>query len=159
MLAIKLHKNKEPWLGKSSFLIPIASWETGKFHIKNWIRLLQERPRFHGKKLIQNNRINNITLVKIPEEHPVIIFHSPTSKMGVNLKNPDFPKLKNHGEFLEDGYWWDDNRQRLKLSFEDGPADTWPEMILGKKLPDSSIKWTKDIRLLYKTGQRVKVKI
>jgi hypothetical protein len=24
-----------------------------------------------------------------------------------------------------------------------------PELVLGKKLPDSCIKWTKDIRLLY----------
>jgi hypothetical protein len=159
MLAIKLHKNKKPWLGKSSFLIPIVSWNTGKIHIKNWIKLLQERPTFYGKKLIQNNRINYITLVKIPEDHPVSIFHTPTSKMGVNLKNPDFPQLKSQGKYFEDGYWWDDNRQRLKLSFEDGPADTWPEMILGKKLPDSCIKWTKDIRLLYKPGKDVKLKL
>jgi hypothetical protein len=151
MLAVKLHKNKKPWLGKSSFLIPVASWSTGKIHVKNWIKLLQDKPEFYGKKLIQNNKINYITLVKIPEDHPVEIFHSPSSKFCVNLKNPNFPQLKSQGEWSENGELLNDNRQRLKMFLDDGPADIWPELILGKKLHDSCVKWTKDIRLLYKT--------
>lgn len=33
---------------------------------------------------------------------------------------------------------------------------THPEIILGEKLPDSCIKWTKDLRLLYKKETKIK---
>jgi len=68
MLAVKLHKEKKPFLGAKSYLIPIINWKKGKTQIKNWVTLLND----HGGKN-PNNRINYISLAKIPDDHPEFI--------------------------------------------------------------------------------------
>jgi hypothetical protein len=46
-------------------------------------------------------------------------------------------------------------KRKLKECFSEPPFETWeanaiyPEFVLGKALPNSCIKWTKDVQLLY----------
>ena len=177
MIAVKLHKKPKPFLGKHSFLIPITNWKTGQIQIKHWLRLLEKTTNQKGQSIrISNTKINYITLVKIPPEHPVSIYKSFHHR---GKWPPDFVKLKDHDEYeinllLE---WNDSHKEERDLypkitrkeildnkKFEltipsldvwiddegQGPAHFWPELVIGEKLPDSAIKWTKDIRLLYK---------
>lgn len=157
MLAVKLHKKRKPWLGRGSFLIPIASWKSGKIHIRNWVKMLNK----HNSKR-SNNCIRYITLVKIPDNHPVEIyedwfFHG---VWFLNNKHRTCPPLKDENtkvkqalmEWVPCGFGHHTGRPR-----ETGcaPAYDLPELVLDKKLPSSCIKWTKDIRLLYGYTKRM----
>ena len=66
MLAVKLHREKKPWLGKGSYLIPIVSWGTGRGQILNWINILNREKKYKPVRFI--------TLVKIPDSHPVALY-------------------------------------------------------------------------------------
>jgi hypothetical protein len=127
MLAVKLHKHKRPYLGKGSYLIPILDWGKNKLFINDWIRIL--RTMRSG-----NNKINYITLVKIPDDHPVFLAEDWIKKLFWGI---EFKPLR-------------EIERETKENIKDTPcwADP-PELILGKPLPKSCIKWTKDIRLLY----------
>ena len=139
MLAVKLHEEKKPFLGKFSYFIPILNWEIQKTQIKNWISLLQDR--LTGKK-----KINYITLVKIPDDHPVFIGSDWMDKALFGLK---FLPLKEIPDVYKDRVLGDGD------FFSDQSAMV-PELILGKRLPKSCIKWTKDIRLLYGKPKKTK---
>ena len=150
MLAVKLHRQKKPWLGKGSYLIPIISWETGKVQILRWINLLNRQNRTRPNYLIRF-----ITLVKIPDDHPVVLYEDWVEsrlrrqwRVGFEFKHlrEESSELKKH---LKD---WSDRDPDLP-----GPDLETPELILGKTLPLSCIKWTKDMRLLYR-GDKRKVK-
>jgi len=151
MLAVKLHKKKKPWLGKGSYLVPISNWSAGKSHVSFWINTLNYTNR--GRP---NDAIRYITLVKIPNEHPVFIAHEayikryvkvefkPLNEIDDKIKQSlDLAKLKHKGA-VDTGYSIIENVNPGGLI-----ADL-PEMILGEALPSSCIKWTKDLKLLYK---------
>ena len=139
MLAVKLHKHKRPWLGKGSHLIPILSWKTGKVHIKRWINLLD-----YQNESRPNNKIRYITLVKIPDDHPVFL----ASDWGDKII---FVHLFGGIEFKP----LSAISHEIKRFIMEVP-DLEPEIILGKSLPPSCIKWTKNIQLLYKSNKKTR---
>ena len=157
MLAVRLHKKKRPKLNKYTFLIPIMSWETGRVQILNWVKTLNRNNRGNP-----NLSIRYITLVKIPDEHPVELMTDWVCKYGSNIKEFDYKPLKNQSERDKKRIMQWDNRPDVgaktsELIFEEsGPNCVTPELILGKALPKSCIKWTKDIKLLYKRNEKRK---
>jgi hypothetical protein len=141
MLAIKLHKTPRPRLGKEAFLIPIVDWTSGRRQVKNWMRWRGDRDRY-------------LTLVRIPEDHPVSIrFSYGESNFIKAIAWPtefkplrDWPK-----DYVQAiGLWWDAYRLPGWSGVETGGllVDE-PRLFLGRKLPDASILWTKELALLY----------
>ncbi len=68
MLAVKLHKDRRPWLGAGSHLVPIAEWRVASLHIKRWISTLN---RHNGSR--PNSTINWISLVRVPDSTRVVL--------------------------------------------------------------------------------------
>ncbi len=141
MLAIKLHKKTRPQLRKDAFLIPIVDWKSGRQQIRAWMRWRSARDRY-------------LTLVRVPEDHPVSIrFSYGKSNFIKAIAWPqEFKPLR---EWPKDyvkaiGLWWDAYRWPGASSIETGGllVDE-PRLFLGRKLPDSSVLWTKEIALLY----------
>lgn len=164
MLAVKLHKKPHPWLGSGSHLVPIIKWDSGKLQIKRWHYLLTATK----KTPWPNNQIHFLTLVQIPDDLLVKFVYDYSARsdtLRLGLVNPDeFRALKDWPDVVKQDIqqWWDayylEPSRRLIGSWElitaggsqtGGLMSRQPEVILGKKLPDSCIKWTKDIRLLY----------
>ena len=141
MLAIKLHKTTRPGLGKDAFLIPIVDWKSGRCQVRAWLRWRGDRDRY-------------LTLVRVPDDHPVSIrFASGKSNFIKAIAWPtEFKPLR---EWDKDyvrviGQWWDAYRWPGSGSTETGGllVDE-PRLFLGRRLPDKSILWTKEIALLY----------
>lgn len=141
MLAIKLHRTLRPGLGKDAFLIPIVDWKAGRPQVRAWLRWRSDRDRY-------------LTLVRVPDDHPVSIRF--TYGKSNFIKAVAWPQeFKPLREWPKDyvkaiGLWWDAYRWPGTSSTESGGllVDE-PRLFLGRKLPDSSILWTKEIRLLY----------
>ena len=147
MLAIKLHKTPRPRLVKDAFLVPIVDWRSGGPQVRNWLRWRSARDRY-------------LTLVRIPEDHPVSIrFSYGESNFIKAISWPqDFLPLR---EWPKDyvqaiGRWWNAYRLREGESETGGLLVDEPRLFLGRKLPDASVLWTKEIRLLYGKGTRGK---
>lgn len=143
MLAVKLHKRKQPWLGKGSFLVPVLDWTTARRLVRRWIKLLNTTNRTRP-----NNLIRYITLVTIPDDHPVALHRNCSetrecfwmhgkhpADLAIPLRDVD-PHIK---------------QKIIRSEF----VHRWrsPEVILGAPLPKSCVKWSKDVRLLYQ-GRR-----
>lgn len=140
MLAVKLHRTPKPRLGKDSCLVPIVDWRSGQVQIRTWLR--------------SNKRYQYITLVKIPPNHPVsLCFTYGASNFIKRVVWPmDFRPLRE----------WPPEYTRAIAEWWDAPG-SWsgdepgglmvdePRLFLGKKLPDNCIRWTKDLRLLYRS--------
>lgn len=63
----KLHEKPKPFLGKGSYLIPITTWKVARDQMRRWLPLLTDvSVGFASKR-------SYLTLVKIPDEHPVIL--------------------------------------------------------------------------------------
>jgi hypothetical protein len=155
MLAVKLHKRKHPNLGKGSFLVPIRTWQSGRIQIRKWISVLN-----HHNRGGRNDCVRYLTLVKIPDHHPVFL--------GLDWSI----KLIQRVEFTELGQIDAAIKERLGLApaGESGPLimqnfivpeptpgapmAELPELILGEELPRRFIKWTKDVQLLYGTAKQ-----
>jgi len=123
MLAVRLHKKKEPGLSKGCFLVPIISWENNRQHVRYWIEVLNDPKR----KRRRNAPVRYISLVKIPNHHPVFLAEDWVDKLieGVRF----CPLSEVEGE----------------INCQIGQTGFLPEMILGEGLPHSSIKWTRSI--------------
>jgi hypothetical protein len=154
MLAVKLHKNKKPFIGYGAYLIPIINWETGKTQIKTWIKVLTRDDAIN----YPNNKINYITLVKIPDEHLVFLADDWVMKyLGVKfkpLKEIEDSIKREIGKFYKENGILSDNKVNNIETTKGSPLAPSPELILGERLPESCIKWTKDIRLLYRGDKR-----
>jgi hypothetical protein len=153
MLAVKLHKNPRPWLGQGSNLVPIASWDTGRVHLRQWVRALTTT----GARK-SNNKINHLTLVRLPDDFPVALrmFYGNSNFIRqVVLLDPmpwcDVPPEAKQA--LRD--WWDGwGRPETKHHQCGGVMADEPRIVLGRRLPDSAILWTKDARLLWQRRSR-----
>ncbi|MGA2066629.1 MAG: hypothetical protein ABSG86_16755 [Thermoguttaceae bacterium] len=163
MLAVKLHKKALPWLGSGSHLVPIVRWDAGKLQLRRWHYLLTASRTTPWP----NNRVHHLTLVRIPDDLPVrFVFDygaRTNLKMGI-FRSQEFRALRDWPQEVKRALqeWWDAYyarpQRRMIGSWEvvvpggsepGGLMSRQPELVLGKKLPDSCIKWTKDIRLLY----------
>ena len=152
MLAVRLHKKKRPSLNKGAFLIPIMSWQAGKLQIRDWVWTLNNQ-----NKGGPNNAIRYITLVKIPDDHPIAMFADWAVRQEMLEGKVIFKPLQKHKAKLKSNIkkWHEYNLDRAlqfgrtySIPLHGGPLKA-PELILGKALPKSCIKWTKDIKLLY----------
>ncbi len=140
MLAIKLHEKPRPWLGKESFLVPIVDWKAGRVQIRAWLRYTKYR---------------YATLVRIPDRHPVrICFTYGNSNFIKQVVWPmeAMPLEKWPREYLRAlTEWWDARPGGGPGSTETGGLMVdEPRLFLERALPDSHVKWTKDLRLLYR---------
>ena len=150
MLAVKLHKRKAPYLGRGSFLVPIRTWQSGKLHVRNWVGLLNRSNRG-----APNDCIRYITLVKIPDDHPVFIGLDWSIKM---IRRVEFTELAQIDAAIKEQLDLVPPGEKGPLYMQNyivpdpipgAPMAEYPELILGRRLPSNSIKWTKDVRLLY----------
>jgi hypothetical protein len=147
MQAIKLHEKPAPYLGVESYLVPVFDWHTSKIIVNRWMSYLER----DGGEEVQS--VNYITLVKIPDEHPVSLSYSPILKgfapqtyapwSSISLEDKDkacqwIEKLIHSGTTLE--------RHNL------------PELVLGLPLMQKHVKWTKRIQLLYRREKNIKSK-
>ncbi len=141
MQAIKLHKRKQPFLGKGSYLVPITTWRVAMRQIRNWLPVLAEKTQGW------DDDRHYITLVKIPDDHPVIL--EPDWSGGGN-RSP-LPVREISKEIKDKiAAWLDDSSAHGFV----GPKASLPQVILGARLPKSCVKWTKDRRLLYRGNTR-----
>jgi hypothetical protein len=147
MLAIKLHETPRPSLAKGAWLIPIIDWKSGRVQVRMELRYTRKLYRF-------------ITLVDIPNDWPVSFL----------VRYGDSDYIKQVGCFFENkplreyeneikraiGEWWDARKSGWSdTGIEPGGLMcNEPGLKLEKKLPDQHIKWTKDLRLLYRGNRR-----
>lgn len=169
MLAVKLHKKENPWLGSGSHLVPIVRWDAGKLQIKRWHYLLTATKTTPWP----NNQIHFLTMVKIPDHWPVRFSFDYSARSDslrlVHFRPNEVRELKDWPQEVKLALqeWWDAYdvlpvRQQagewkivVPGGFQTGGLmSCQPELILGRKLPDRCVKWTKDIRLLYGCGKR-----
>ena len=163
MLAIKLHRKTHPNLGKGTYWIPIIDWDSAQAHVKNWYWILTQ-PGSDRKGIYY------ITLASIPNNHPV--FLKVDFGVGFGTKPRDYPfqplneiernifdALKPLQKPPEKGIH---HVAQGFLKITDGTESlgqslcNFPELILGARLPKSCVKWTKDIRLLFRGDTRKK---
>ncbi len=157
MIAVKLHKRKRPNLHKGSFLVPVRTWHSGRKHVGNWIRLLNRCNRGNP-----NDCIRYITLVKIPDGHPVFIGLDWVDKPFFSSEFIELEKIDAARKARLDLVPCEKERlQALQAqrsialdAIPGSPIAECPELILGKALPARFIKWTKDVRLLYGRSQK-----
>jgi len=150
MLAVKLHKDRRPWLGKGCHLIPIVSWPAARVHIHEWMRVLPTNRR----TVYPNTRTNYITLVKIPDDLPVCFrfCYGNSNWLKAICWSNEFKPLKDWPQDVKKaiGDWFDGSENWGP----GGAAADEVEVILGAQLPSSCVKWTKDVRLLYGRKRR-----
>ena len=138
MLAVKLHRNPRPRLVTESCLVPIVDWKSGQVQIRTWLKW-SRRDRY-------------MTLVRIPSDHPVrICFTIGNSSFIKQVVWPaEFRPLREWPpEYLQAiAEWWD---APGRMGEEPGGLMVdEPRLFLGRKLPDGCVRWTKDLRLLYR---------
>jgi hypothetical protein len=145
MLAVKLHRAPRPDLAKGSWLVPIADWSSGRIQLR--------------KTLQYTRRYRFITLVEIPHDWPVrflVRYGDSDYIKGVYLFEPR-PLRDVHPEI----------KKALRARWEarkSGWSETGvepgglmvnePSLELAKALPAKHVKWTKDLRLLYRGDER-----
>jgi hypothetical protein len=172
MLAIKLHKKPVPFLGVGSHLVPIMSWLTGERFVRNWVPMLNRQNRHRP-----NNQIHYITLVRIPDSTQLHLntdwcsfnddyqsFASLQQEGSHEITERKILKKDEHGatvgvEWVKDPWfiagkewyaqWFDPDLENYRDTKEPiGMRGCLPEIILGEKLPNRCVLWTKDFRLL-----------
>jgi hypothetical protein len=155
MLAFKWHKDKSPNTRRGSFWIPVLDWKSACIHLSNWRRTLA-----------LNRTIRYLTLVSIPKRHPVFVAVDwgtrPAGKPSdlpfvpmCEVEQEALAALKPIEKRLEDGMIWVGQGLVLLDSPEIGlPLAGWPELVLGADLPRAKVKWTKDIRVLFRGDSR-----
>jgi len=145
MLAVLLHRNPRPSLRKNACLLPIVDWRSGRVQIATDLRSSKD-----GRYL---------TLVRIPADHPVrICFTYGNSNFLKQVVWPtEFRAMRDWpAQYVRAiGDWWD-ARQWGNGDVEPGGVMVdEPRLFLGRRLPDSCVRWTKDVRLLYRKPARV----
>jgi hypothetical protein len=148
VLAIKLHRGKRPSLAKDDWLIPILDWKSGRIQVRKTLQYMR-RYRF-------------ITLVDIPADWPVsFLVRYGDSDYIKAIYLIDYVKpLRDYDQRIKQGIIerWDARKSGWSDTGVEpgGLMCNEPGIKLGKKLPDKYIKWTKDLRLLYRGDERRK---
>jgi hypothetical protein len=181
MLAIKLHKKPVPFLGRGSHLIPIMSWPVGERFLRNWVPMLNRQNPWRP-----NNQIHYITLVRIQDSTRLTLnpdwahkddSYEPFADLPQKCyfeedewrwvdkdangfpcrptKQPRFRWEMAGKEWF--GQWIEPELCQHQDTKEPiGMRRSLPEIILGEKLDDRCILWTKDFRLLYQGNAKAK---
>lgn len=135
MLALVVHHDKKPALGKGCLLVPLARWEDARIPLK----ILRDEAKKAGRA-----PENFVTLLKIPENHKISVI--------VGMPVLDSSEI----DFIELSKISDEDREIIEHSFEifKNPTSTelgasWlARLVVGERLPSNSVKWTKDLRIL-----------
>lgn len=145
MLALVVHPDKKPVLAKGSMVVPLARWEDSKIPL----RILREEAKNAGRA-----PDHFVTLVKLPDTQTVaIVIGNPR----VESKQLQFAQLRNISaedrELIEKSFANFRNPPQAEL----GP--TWlARLVLGEKLAEGCVKWTKDFRLLQQGARNATTK-
>ena len=159
MLAIKLHKKLTPFLGVGSHLVPIMSWHAGERFVRNWVPILNRRNRHRP-----NNQVHYITLVRILDSTRLTLN---TDWIHKDDNYQPFADLLQNSYTEPDGWcisgkdwygrWTDPLPSEYRMENPRiGMMRCVPEIILGEKIPDSCVLWTKDYRLLYHGNKKAR---
>jgi hypothetical protein len=158
MLALKVHKGKRPNTKFGSFWIPIVNWRTARIHLRNW-----------STTMARLRAVHYLTMVSVPDRHPVFVGVDFTARFGTAVKYLPFVPLRDVDQgilaalkplssalsealhHLGQGYFI--GKREVGM-----PPAEYPEMVLGADLPGNCIKWTKDIRLLMRSDTREKLR-
>ena len=149
MLAVKLHRSAKPPLGKGTWLIPITDWRAGKVQVRKDLLYLGKQYQY-------------ITLVNIPDEWPVkfLIRYGDSNFIKAVHCFLDFRPLKEWPPEIKQAIreWWNARKSPWSDTGVEpgGLMCDEPLVELGRRLPHSCIKWTKDLRLLYHGDERRK---
>ncbi len=145
MLAVRLHTHENPSLSEGVYLIPILKWDIGKIIIKRWI---SELNRGKGKRV---TKIRYISLVKIPDDHLVFFALGASNK---TFAQPTFKPLSAIPQETkrEFALWFE---RFATMASKEGTLNL-PELVIGERLDDKCIIWTKRVQLLY--GREANVK-
>jgi hypothetical protein len=144
MLAVKLHGHPKPPLGRGAFLIPIIDWKSGRVQVRTWLRWYK--------------RAHYLTLVRIPAGHPVrfCFTYGPSNFIKQVVWPTEYRPLSEWPREYPQAIatWWDAWRLPRPDVELGGLMVYEPRLFLGRKLPESCVKWTKDVRLLYQSRGR-----
>jgi len=149
MLAVKLHRNPRPLLAKDDWLIPIIDWKSGRVQVRVELK-------YRGKKY------RYITLLDIPDDWPVsfLVRYGDSNYLKSFYLPLAFAPLRDWPPETKQTIreWWD---ARSSIWSDTGvePGGLMcdePCVILGKKLPNKHVKWTKDLRLFLHGNERRK---
>jgi hypothetical protein len=147
MLAVKLHRTAKPDLGKDSWLVPIADWRSGRIQLR--------------KELQYTRRYRFLTLVRIPDDWPVrlLVRYGDSDFIKAVYLFDNQPLREYHREIKKAlREHWDARRSGWSRTGVEpgGLMVNEPGLKLGKALPAKCVKWTKDLRLLYRGDERRK---
>ncbi len=147
MLAVMLHKAKKPPLRKGATLVPVVNWRAGSVQVRRILKMDN----------YLKNRVHYLTLVRIPKDFRVrfLFTYGPSNFIKQVCWFSEFQALSAWPAEVKQALqeWWD---AKWSGPFE-GPGGLMadePRLELGATLPASCIRWTKDIRLLYRTDTR-----
>jgi len=166
MKAIKLHKARHPFLGAGSYLIPVGrDWNATWTQVNHWVRAFEYAAR--GTKLPQAGRINWVTLVRIPNGHPIFAAADYIDTILLGAAEGDVHSspeaIATVFRQLDRVERWDDREEKLirgvwkipkgakptRVSFD--LAAVLPEIVLGAPIGRKQVLWTKDLRKLRKS--------
>lgn len=146
MLAIKLHRSSRPSLAKNDWLVPILDWKSGRVQVRKTLQYMR-RYRF-------------ITLVNVPADWPVsfLVRYGDSDFMKGVYMFDDIKPLRDYDQQIKRAIieWWDARKSGWSDTGVEagGLMCNEPGIKLGKKLPDKYVKWTKDLRLLYRGSEK-----
>ena len=147
MLALHLNDRHEFVGSRGTRVLPVHAWETARPQLGAWIRAIRSGEL--GSKRISGPYLS---LVKIPDEHPVCLLVGVSQFKLAELK---FHRLKDipteDREILRD---WFSSLTSTGLSSASGHCPSILEIIIGESLPSACMKWTKDMRLLFNKQSR-----
>lgn len=146
MLVIHIHAKRNFSCKTGTRVLPVVTWETAQPQIRIWRKAIRKGHLGAKRKIGEF-----MTLLKIPDEHPVLLVvgaqdekqptgYYPLSKMPVEDR-----------EILE--HWFNDPAPKNPALIADSLGFV-PELIVGSPLNKSTVKWTKDMRLLYGKDKR-----
>jgi hypothetical protein len=144
MLAVKMHRTAKPGLVKGDWLFPIVDWRSGRIQLR--------------QRLQYTRRYRFITLVEIPDDWPVsFLLRYGDSNFIKRIYLFDPMPLRDYDQEIKKALstWWDARRSGAGVE-PGGLMVNEPGLKLEKKLPSKYIKWTKDLRLLYRGDERRK---
>ena len=147
MLAVKMHRKPKPALVKGDWLFPIADWRSGRIQLR--------------QRLQYTSRYRFITLVEVPDDWPVrFLLRYGDSNFIKRIYLFDPMPLRDYHQEIKKALResWDARRSGGSPTGVEpgGLMVNEPGLELGKKLPSKYIKWTKDLRLLYRGDERRK---
>ncbi|WP_346294181.1 hypothetical protein [Sphaerothrix gracilis] len=146
MLAIHIHAKRNFSCKTGTRVLPVVTWETAQPQIRIWRKAIRK-----GHLGAKRKMGDFITLLKIPDKHPVLLVVGVQDKKQLLEYYPLSKMPVEDREILE--YWFNDSSYEGPALVADSLGFV-PELVVGAPLSKSEVKWTKDMRLLYGKEKR-----